>query len=57
MALSDWSSPPVQANFLTAGYTAEQNGQIVLYGWLFDVGQPNLANAQVLGKRYFGTAG
>ena len=55
MALSDWSSPPVQANFLTAGYTAEQNGQIALYGWLFDVGQPDIANAQVVGKRYFGT--
>src|SRR5579872_4454725 len=55
MALSDWSSPPVSANFLTTGYTAEQNGQIVLYGWLFDVAQPNLVNAQVLGKRYFGS--
>jgi len=55
MALSDWSSPPVQANFLTTGYTAEQNGQIALYGWLFDVGQPNIINAQVVGKRYFGT--
>jgi TolB protein len=53
--LSDWSSPPVEANFLATGYTAGQNGQIVLYGWLFDVGQPNLANAQVLGKRYFGS--
>ncbi len=55
LALSDWSSPPVQANFLTTGYTAEQNGQIVLYGWLFDVSQPNIVNAQVLGKRYFGS--
>jgi TolB protein len=55
MSLSDWSAPPVQANFLTIGYAAEQNSQIVLYGWLFDVGQPNLANAQILGKRYFGT--
>ena len=55
LALSDWASPPVGANFLATGYTAEQNGQIVLYGWLFDVGQPNLANAQVLGKRYFGS--
>src|SRR6266478_518352 len=55
MALSDWSSPPVEANFLTTGYTAEQNGQIALYGWLFDVGQPNIINAQVVGKRYFGT--
>jgi len=55
LALSDWSSPPANANFLATGYTAEQNGQIVLYGWLFDVGQPNLANAQILGKRYFGS--
>ncbi|HUJ21563.1 MAG TPA: DUF5050 domain-containing protein [Bryobacteraceae bacterium] len=55
LALSDWSSPPVNANFLAAGYTADQNGQMVLYGWLFDVGQPNLANAQILGKRYFGS--
>ncbi len=55
LALADWASPPVSANFLATGYTAEQNGQIVLYGWLFDVGQPNLANAQILGKRYFGS--
>jgi TolB protein len=53
--LSDWASPPVSANYLATGYTAEQSGQIVLYGWLYDVGQPNLANAQVLGKRYFGS--
>jgi TolB protein len=55
LALSDWASPPVQANFLATGYTAETSGQIVLYGWLFDVSQPNLANAQVIGKRYFGS--
>ena len=55
LALSDWSSPPTNANFLATGYTAEQNGQIVLYGFLFDVAQPNIANAQILGKRYFGS--
>jgi TolB protein len=55
LSLSDWASPPVNANFLATGYTAEQTGQIVLYGWLFDATQPNLANAQVLGKRYFGS--
>ncbi len=55
LALSDWASPPVQANFLATGYTAETSGQIVLYGWLFDVTQPNLANAQIIGKRYFGS--
>lgn len=55
LALSDWASPPVSANFLATGYTADQNGQIVLYGWLFDVAQPNLSNAQILAKRYFGS--
>src|SRR5579862_5611902 len=55
LSLSDWASPPVNANFLVTGYTAEQTGQIVLYGWLFDAAQPNIANAQVLGKRYFGS--
>ena len=32
------------ANYLAFGYTAAQNSQMVLYGWLFDVraGQPQL---------------
>jgi TolB protein len=54
--MSDWSSPPVSANYLAFGYTAVQNNGLVLYGWLYNVTQPNLANAQVLGKRYFGPA-
>jgi TolB protein len=53
--LSDWSSPPVSANYLAFGYTAVQNNVLVLYGWLFNVGQPNVAQAQVIGKRYFGS--
>jgi TolB protein len=53
--LTDWSSPPVSANYMTLGYTAVQNDVLVLYGWLFNVGQPTLAQAQVLGKRYFGS--
>src|SRR5580693_5525594 len=53
--LSDWSSPPVSANYLVFGYTALQNNVLVLYGWLFNVGQPAVAQAQVLGKRYFGS--
>src|SRR5258708_36021676 len=40
--LTDWSSPPVSANYLTVGYTAVQNGQLTLYGWLYNVQQPNL---------------
>jgi TolB protein len=54
LALADWSAPPAQANYLAFGYTAEQNAQIVLYGWLYNATQTTLAGAQVLGKRYFG---
>lgn len=55
MWFTDWSGPPVAANYLAFGYTAAQNNQIVLYGWLYDVGQSNTASAQVLGKVYVGT--
>jgi TolB protein len=53
--LSDWSSPPVSANYLAFGYTAVQNDVLVLYGWLFNLGQPSVSQAQVIGKRYFGS--
>jgi len=53
--LSDWSSPPVSANYLAFGYTAVQNNVLVLYGWLFNVGQISISQAQVIGKRYFGS--
>lgn len=55
LALLDWSSPPVSANYLAFGYTAEQNGQLVLFGFLYNVNQPDTTNAQVVGKLYFGT--
>jgi TolB protein len=50
--LSDWSSPPVNANYLAFGYTAVQNDVLVLSGWLYDLSRGTPANAQVLGKRY-----
>ena len=43
--MSDWSSPPAQANYLAFGYTAAQNGVLVLYGWLYDLSQDTPANA------------
>jgi TolB protein len=46
--MTDWSGPPVSANYLAFGYTAVQNGVLVLYGWLWDVGR----GTQALGKRY-----
>ncbi len=53
--LTDWSGPPVSANYLAFGYTAVQNNQIVLYGWLFDVTQQNASSAQLLAKVYLGS--
>jgi TolB protein len=53
--LTDWSGSPVNANYLAFGYTAVQDGQMVLFGWLYNVGQPDIANAQVIGKLYYGT--
>ena len=55
LSLADWSGPPVSANYLAFGYTAEQNGQLVLFGYLYNVNQPDTTNAQVVGKLYFGT--
>jgi TolB protein len=50
----DWSGPPVQANYLAFGYTAVQNGVLVLYGWLYDL--HNTASPQVIAKRYLAPA-
>ncbi len=55
--LTDWSEPPVKANYLAFGYTASEAGQIVLRGWLYNVGQADLSNAQVFGKTYLAPLG
>jgi TolB protein len=52
--LTDWSSPPVSAQYLAFGYTAVQNDQLVLFGWMYDVTRPDPTSAQVIGKMYFG---
>jgi len=52
--LSDWSGPPANASYLAFGYTAAQNGQIALYGWLYNA-QQDLSSAQVFGHVYSGT--
>jgi TolB protein len=52
--LSDWSLPPMNANYLGIGYGAEDRGLFVVFGWLFSA-SPNLASlqqAQVFGKIY-----
>ena len=53
--LTDWSGPPVNANYLAFGYTGVQDGRLVLFGWLYNVGQPDATSAQVIGKLYFGS--
>jgi len=53
--LGDWSGPPANATYLAFGYTAVQNNQLVLYGWLYNVQLDNPASAQLIGKLYFGT--
>jgi TolB protein len=53
--LTDWSGPPTNANYLTFGYTAVQDGRLMLRGFLFNVGQPDVASAQLIGKLYFGS--
>ncbi|MGB9456207.1 MAG: hypothetical protein WCB12_09200 [Bryobacteraceae bacterium] len=50
--MSDWSSPPASANYLAFGYTAEENGVLVLFGNLFDLTRGTPANAQMIGNRY-----
>ena len=50
--LTDWSNPPVSANYLPIGYAGVQNGQMVLFGWFYNVTQPDLTNAQVFYKMY-----
>ena len=53
--MADWSGPPPNANYLAFGYTATQNNQIVLYGFLFDVRQANPSSAQLIAKVYLGS--
>jgi TolB protein len=55
LAMADWSGPPPNSNYLAFGYTAVQNNQIVLYGWLFDVRQSTPTSAQLIGKVYVGS--
>lgn len=51
--LTDWANPPVSADYLAFGYTAEQEGRLVLLGWFYNVKQADVSNAQVFGKRYY----
>lgn len=53
--LTDWSNPPIRANYLTFGYTGVQDNRLVLFGFLDNVSQPDPSSAQVIGKLYYGS--
>lgn len=54
-ALPDWAGAPVNASHLVFGYTAAQNGALVLYGNVDDTRQANPQNAQLMAQRYAGS--
>ncbi|HTA42671.1 MAG TPA: hypothetical protein VK789_09500 [Bryobacteraceae bacterium] len=54
-ALPDWSGAPVNASHLVFGYTAAQNGVLVLYGYVDDARQSNPQSAQLMANRYTGS--
>ncbi len=53
--LTDWSGPPTNTTYLVFGYTAVQDGRLMLRGFLFNVTQPDVASAGLIGKLYFGS--
>jgi TolB protein len=52
--LTDWSLPPVTANYLGIGYGAEDRGMFVAFGWFYSTSPSiqTLQQAQVFGKIY-----
>lgn len=57
LRLTDWGLPPASANFLGFGYGAEQNGQLVVFGYFYSTSTTiaTLQQAQVFAKPYIGT--
>ena len=52
--LTDWSSPPLNANYLGFGYIAEQGGQLIAFGHLYNTTVPEIAGAKAFRKLYNG---
>ncbi len=52
--LSDWAAAPVSASYLGFGYLAEQNGQLVAFGHLFNTSVADLNGARLFRKLYNG---
>ena len=52
--LTDWSMPPLNANYLGFGYLAEQGGQLVAFGHLYNTTVADVAGAKAFRKLYNG---
>lgn len=52
LCLQDWGGPPVNANYVAFGYAAEQNGQFVAVGNLFNAGVEAISSAKIFRKAY-----
>lgn len=52
--LTDWSLPPVAANYLGFGYGGEDRGLFVAFGWFYSTATniTSLQQAQIFGKVY-----
>lgn len=52
--VTDWSLPPISANYLGLGYGAEDRGLLVVFGWFYSTSPSiqTLQQAQVFGKVY-----
>ena len=50
--LSDWAGTPVSAGYLGFGYAAEQGGQFVAFGHLYNTAVADIAGAKVFRKLY-----
>lgn len=52
--LKDWSSPPVETSYLGFGYLAEQGGQFVAFGHLYNTTVADIGGAKLFRKLYNG---
>ena len=55
MRLTDWSNAPVNSNYLGIGNADGSSGNLVLQGYLLNVGLADPKAAQMFGNSYFGT--
>lgn len=55
MRMTDWANAPVSTNYLGIGSVDVAGGNLVLQGYLLNVGLADAQAAQMFGKPYFGT--